>query len=372
MVYIAMFSVTTALFAFADRIKQKAVAEWGAIFLLCLLAGLRGYGVGTDTTVYFHEVIDTAIHSGGFREYMAHEWVLFGWSHHMVSQYEPGFTLFVYFVSRVFRSVIVTQFAVQLLIIVPVYLALKRREEIPLWFGMLVYCLVFFNMSLNLVRQSIAVSFTLLASQLWMEKRKKAGIWVLVLACCFHKSALLTLIVIAIYEYFYADSKIEACIGGRELCPQTVRAVILMCIALVALLMITPMVAFLRNTPLARLSWYLDGDLKFMPNQVIKLLPPLLIMMMNRKRMSPDGKEAAFYMTIIILAVFLLQLTSITTQSGRIADYFLIYGVISYPMAGRKGSLSFFAMLGYLVFYWLFYYGYRNIGETLPYCVIGL
>lgn len=373
LIYIVCFVITMILFLTAEKKKNRygVFLEWIAFFLLCLLAGIREYGVGTDTTIYFREIIDTAIGAGSFREYMAHEWILFDWADHIVSEYEFGFTLFIYLISRLFQSVAVTQFAVQLLILMPVYIALKRKKEVPLWFGMLVYELLFFNSSLNLVRQYIAMSFSLLAVQLWIDRQKTGSIFVLFIACCFHKTAILTLMILALHEYIQIEWKPHLCLGKIGLYPETVKVFAVVFVGVLLLLLLDPIAKFLRLTPLNGFVCYITGNLRFMPNQMIKLLPPLLVMLCNLNKMDIDRKEAVFYLLMMIITVILLQLLSITEQSSRVADYFLIFSVFSFPLTAKNGKIPRAAMLTYLIFYWLFYYGFHNVGETMPYRVIG-
>ena len=52
--YIVVFMISIGLFALSDRVKytQRKPIVFISVMALCLLAGMRAVGVGTDTRVY--------------------------------------------------------------------------------------------------------------------------------------------------------------------------------------------------------------------------------------------------------------------------------------------------------------------------------
>ena len=78
---------------------------------------------------------------------------------------------------------------------------------------------------------------------------------------------------------------------------------------------------------------------------------------------------------MLLLSIVLLQLTAVNSYGGRLAEYFMCFGILSYPMACKKDrrTKAYTAILiGYLLYYWLFYYAYGNSGETIPYKMMDL
>ena len=90
-------------------------------------------------------------------------------------------------------------FAIELLILLPLYYVLyKRRKEASMTLGMMIYLFLFYNFGLSGMRQSIAMSFIMLAYYYFsINERFRAIFWCIV-AILFHTVALL---VIPIYLF---------------------------------------------------------------------------------------------------------------------------------------------------------------------------
>ena len=60
--YIVVFMISIGLFALSDRVKytQRKPIVFISVMALCLLAGMRAVGVGTDTRVYLMPVYEAA------------------------------------------------------------------------------------------------------------------------------------------------------------------------------------------------------------------------------------------------------------------------------------------------------------------------
>jgi hypothetical protein len=258
----------------------------------------------------------------------------------------------------------------QLFIIVPVYIVLKRRKEVPLWLGMLVYVLVFFNLSLNVIRQSVSMSFLLLSTQFWSEDKKKISIIALLIGTMFHISGWIGLLILAIYSFVQKERKNTLRLMGRVVDQRYANMIIVVLVSIAFLFGANLVAELLRKTGLGRFALYIAGDIKFMPNQLIKLLPPLVIMFINFKNFDKYSDQGRFYLTLLLLSIILLQFTSVNVFGGRIAEYFMYFGILSYPAACRcksNSKLTTAVMIGYLLFYWFYYYGFNNSGETIPY-----
>lgn len=84
------------------------------------------------------------------------------WRNLYVSDYEIGFSTTVYIVAKLFRNIYAVQFVIQGLVIVPICYSLYKNNQTQnslCWVGILTYYFMFFNSSLNLMRQSIAMAF---------------------------------------------------------------------------------------------------------------------------------------------------------------------------------------------------------------------
>ena len=329
------------------------------------MAGLRAEVVGTDTQGYLVPLINRAISSTDIKAYMQYSW-LSGNVMKFVSQYEPTFTLLVYIISKCFKSIIVVQFFIEFLCICPVYIALRKKGDVPIWFGMLVYMLQYYNESYNSLRSSIAMSFMLLSITYWMIKKKRRCIIFLVIAALFHYSALIGLLIIVVYEFVGKKNIFNNKIGH-------INMVIAIAVGILLLCNIGIIYDLIENTFLSKYTGYINGIIHFMPNQIIYVLFPFVLVLANSKKFNTSQQEWMFYVVMIAYVMIAGQITSVDVFGVRFVLYFKIFSTYAYPLvckSGRNGKILKIAMILYLIIFWLIYYVIRGMGETVPYMMI--
>ena len=374
-IYIVVFCTATLIFRLADFVKQKQrfYIDIVAIILLCLIAGFRAKTVGTDTRLYIRPMIDAAISSNNIVEYMQHRWWM-GWTFLRPSDYEIGYVLAVYLISALFKSVVATQFFLELLIVLPTYFAIRKTKDIPVWFGMLVFMIYFFGSSMNIIRQSIAMAFVLLGTVFWMQKEKRKSIVSLIAAILFHTSALVGILIILFYEYAKIEREKTIQIGNKIIHIRAVNAALIILVGVLVLFGIDIVVYIMtKMTVLSKYVGYIAGDIRFMPNQVLIVLLPFIMLLFAVRQPGARSKELIFYIVKIAYVMITGQFSSANSFGGRVGLYFKIFSVLAYPMAcklGRHRKLSTLLMVSYLVFYWWFYYVLRGIDEIIPYARI--
>lgn len=374
-IYIILFCISTLIFRISDFVKQKHrfYIDIVAIVLLCLFAGFRAESVGTDTKLYIRPMIDAAISSDNIMEYMQYRWWM-AWRYLSPSDYELGYMLTVYLISVLFRSVVVSQFFLELLVILPTYFAIRKIKVVPVWFGMLVFMIYFFGSSMNMIRQSIAMAFVLLGSVYWIQKNRRNAIVSLITAILFHNSALIGILIIMLYEYVKVERKKEIQIGDKIVYIQYVNAVLAILAGVFVLLGINIVIdIMMKTTVLSKYVRYIDGDIRFMPNQILVVLLPFIMLLFAVRQSRNRSKEMIFYIVMIAYVMILGQFSSVDEFGGRIGLYFKMFAVFAYPMACKLikyRKISTLLMVSYLMFYWWFYYILRGIDEIIPYVKI--
>ena len=206
--YLSVFSLAFILFAVAESAAQSVANSDGtylrvsvlphaiagiAILLLCMIAALRADTVGVDTSLYPDVYMSAAATSESFFGFVSNE--------QLMPLEEPFHAILVWLCSRITSNKALLLFCYQFLTIVPVYIAAyKLRKYMPLSICMAVYMLFFYNNSLNLMRQSIACAFLLLAfAYLIDKKRMSIGFFLCsVSAVLFHRSGLYGFVLILI------------------------------------------------------------------------------------------------------------------------------------------------------------------------------
>ena len=373
-IYIAVFTTSTILFKLGDytKKKQRIYLDIIAILILCLLAGFRSEMIGTDTRGYIWPMIKGAISSDNIKVFFQYSWV----SSYKIKtplDYEIGYTLVVYLASKIFKSIVVTQTILEMLIVLPIYCALRKKEDVPIWFGMLVFMLQFFNGSMNLNRQAIAMAFMLLAITYWIKNDKKKGILFLICSVLFHTSGLLGFMIMFLYEYVGRDKKAEIKTFNNKININYMNMIIAIVAGVAALVGIRLVAAILTQLGLSYYTGYILGDIHFMPNQVINVLPPIIMFAFSIQDFQNDKNEWAFYVVMMAYTIIAGQFTSMNAFGGRVRLYFMIFAIFAYPLVckySKHKSIMSSAMVAYLMFYWWFYYVLQGVDQTVPYTII--
>lgn len=151
-----------------------------AICVPCLLAALRDLSIGVDTGTYKTLYFDKALRFNSFFSYLE-------------TQNTSPELLFhaVTWISARFFSLEFMLFVFQLLVVGPVFLALNHsKDKRIVLIGILFYYLFAYNESLNMIRQSISLAFSILSISLLCAKRPRMSILNTIIAILFHNSAI--------------------------------------------------------------------------------------------------------------------------------------------------------------------------------------
>lgn len=195
MFYLLLFAVTSLIFYFA----QKCYAKWPVlfwslcyfgIFVLAFVAGARDNSIGTDIHVYGLNSWQIArSYEGDLLESADHDRreFIFCAINQLAVILSDKFGLALFFICLAMQ--------------VPMLYAMKRYMDIvPLWLTMLAYNLYFYNLSLNMMCQGIAVAFFVWAMK-FIEMRRLGPLVVCLVVCFFihHVAAIAGLVALGIY-----------------------------------------------------------------------------------------------------------------------------------------------------------------------------
>lgn len=167
-----------------------------AIFVMCFVAAVRDLDIGKDIYVYVTYLYNlfTNVNCSIIR---ASE----------ITGVEIGFSTLVY-LSALTKNINVCLFFIEFAVCVPIYLfAYQKRDKISMTFVIFIFLLTMYCRSLNLMRQCIAISL-LIYSFVFIDKRKyKACFLVFLLACTFHISAGIGILMYVTYYICNMNSK---------------------------------------------------------------------------------------------------------------------------------------------------------------------
>lgn len=378
MIYIAVFLMSCFLIWLSVKSPSRNVGKllaFIAILLPCILAGMRADTIGTDVKVYVEPMYNAAKQSTNFSSYMSQRWYVI-WRYMYVDKFEIGFTTLVYLIEKLGGSLGTVLFFIHVLIVAPVYLGLKKMNKpYPVCLGMLVFYLLFYNTSLNMMRQWIAMSILFYGLSYLITNEKKKYFITIVVACLFHTSALIGVGIYFLYIYSQMQREYIKIANFRlsdSLAP--VKVFVYGCIVLLSLNVIA---VLLRTFGLARYVGYIQGSgsIYLMPNQIVLRLPIIILFIIRWKKMLAEDELTPFYGSMIVLDLLASQLISINVYAFRIASFFSEYNMLSYSALVYAGNrkyrtnryVALLYVLAYMVYYWIYYYVITGTHATFPY-----
>ena len=375
-IYLLAFAISTILIAIAEKRKTKyfILLSMVALLIPCLLAAFRASNVGTDVNVYLKPMTQAALQAENIGEYFRTYW-FHSWKNVYIQDYDIGFSLLVYFVAKLTSSMAAVQFAVSAVIVVPIYIAIARnRKKYPVWLGMLIFYLYFYNATLNLMRQWTAMAFMLLALQLLMEKK-----WGWVATCCviatlFHSSAVIAVVAYLIYGCLHVAGRWKFAHNNFRMSGKMVLVLLIIAVSFVAILNLDLVIKLIEMIGIGRFSNYLEGEqIRLLPSQIILRLPVILLLVINWKDLRRETPHAAFYLGMLLVDMVLSQLISVDMHSFRIGYYFTTYLMLAAPtLYGAircrfRRTVTTVALVAYCLFFWYYTFVLQLRYETYPY-----
>ena len=372
--YLVSFTFSIAILSVVSAWNRKGVGFWFwtvvALLIPCLLAGFRAETIGTDVAGYAKPLFDLASNSSSFADFSNAHWYRY-WRDASPADFEVGYVALVWVSARVFHSFPVLLLLTQALTVIPVFAALlKLDNKYAVPFGMATYYFLYFNVSLNMMRQWIAMAIILFCLVVLYRRGesilKQLPCFVGILAASlFHTSALFGLFPLLLLHMLERRN--------------SENALLLSCVmAILAPLLLGAFGTVLGMVGLGRYVNYIGGQLSFMPNQVLIRLPLVLFAFWTAANRRYDSPFANFLLVSMLFGTALSQLVSGGENNGRIALYFDSFSVLVFGtyLAGHEERESVvkvvtaLAFVSYLVFYWWFSFCYMGRNATVPYLLM--
>lgn len=367
--YLLVFAVSTVLLytagsAHINRVHARLITAI-ALLLPCVLAGFRAFEIGTDVNVYARPLSELALSHPSFADYYHSKfWAL--WHTLGPVDYEFGFSLVVWLFARLTGSVSGVLFGIQLLTIVPYYYAVRKYAKGGrIWFAMLVYYLLIFNTSLNMMRQAIALSFVCLGLVCICDKKIGKYLLCMLSAVLFHKTAVLAILVIPIMKLASAST-------DRR---KTVSIVIVL--GFMGLLLVQPVTRVLSEMGLTRYAAYLTANKMTIPwsqlfCRCLIVLPLIYASKIGGGLRGYGKRDFAFLLCLVVGLVF-TPLGSLSPHASRILLYLDQLAILLIPRVSgliskreHRRRYEYFS-IACMVLYWVVMYGVFGVGHTVPY-----
>lgn len=372
MIYLFVFTLSVLFTYLAQRtVCQKLffyLFSMIAVLLPSLLAGFRDSGVGTDTLIYADDVWEKITYCDN--------WNIFFLSYatRVFDDIELLYLLINYLVYQLGGNLHTLYFMVNFIVVLFFYMtAYDNRKKASMWLVMAIFFLMYYNVSLNLIRQSIALSMCVYAFK-YAENRR----WRLLLIWCFlivstHNTGIFYIVFLVFY--FVWNMKM-----GKLRNMVLVFFCFLLGSFFIAFDAILSLAVFMSFLP-AKFLEYSSGNMEsviqksYLLFYFVILLFFLLINRLNRNIVS-SRIELSYYSSTKFVG-FLLLITSLISKWAFRVSYYFNYSsdCVFLPRALhilKKRNRNYYMMavlclLLFCIIMWFWIIVYRNENETYPY-----
>lgn len=191
-IYLFTFLLSILFFNFAKKTKSKKVCillELLGLSLLSLLAGFRSDVIGTDVKVYVAPIFNLFARGNTI--------------HTVTNIYniEIGYILFTKFFAMFGFGFKAYLFFIEFFILFFSFYGLKKIFKNNYIASFLIFLLLFYNRSLNIVRQSMAISLIIYSLPYLVDKKYLKCIICIIVAYFFHKTAIFFVFAILMQKY---------------------------------------------------------------------------------------------------------------------------------------------------------------------------
>lgn len=383
LIYIICFILSTFLIYIAEINKKNKLIYFfttaTALLIPCFLAGMRDITIGTDVKVYVNHIFECAQNAESFSMFQNMGWSII-WKYEYVHNFELGFTVLVYFATKIFSSLSSVLFFIQLFMILPIYFGIKKfpNSNKFIWLGMLVYYFIFYCMGLNLMRQMISIAICFYAVSILLNEEKKDFKFLIYtfIATLFHKSSILVLIVYLMYRFIINDKilKLKLTYNNKKI--KLVNLLIILIVAMSVILIFNNelLINLLTFLDLNEYSGYIYGKSTISYLQIGLRIPVIIFLIFNMNKKTKSDKINYLLLIIALIDLVMSNLSSASAYAIRISLLFQFFSIISLPLLcykklenKKKFRTNVLYVTFYSILYWYIIYVSYGVGEVIPY-----
>lgn len=357
MVYLIIFLLATIFSVLAQKNRGKKnlflVFSSLAILIPALLAALRSTSIGTDVEVYVVPLFKYAVNNNFF--------VFLD----TISAYDIEFLfeVLIFISAKLFSNLNITLFFIHFPICLLFYIAANNnRDKASPCLIYILFLLTYYNMSLNIMRQFIAVAIIFSSFKNIEEDKYFKYILNVIIASLFHSTALIGLLFIFIYK---------ACKSKRRLL-YSIILIIALCVGMLSYNELLVSLYNLGIIPYKYVERYSITNNSININfadEIIRIYHLFLIFSHNK--LMKNTKDNIFYNTIAIFDFILVQISLFVPFAQRICIYFTVFSFLNIPRIIKqtkinKSKLTYLTIILYIV-YFIYVYIYIGVSETYPF-----
>lgn len=299
--YIFIYSVCSILIGYG--IKGDSICSeyfsFGGLFALILFSGLR-VGVGSDFYTY----------ERNYEYYASITWTTFFLS--VGIEWIPATIAKICYSIFDENALYVTNSILAMLVVLPVYLAIRRSYKKTATIVFLAFLFLFYSTSFNIIKQYIAASFVFYGCTLLLSKDKlKFCVCVLIGMCC-HVSAIIAFSFLFVWNW-------------KEMRPLSFASYFFIGIAVLVCVIVFPYIlTFLSGfiPEFANYKSYLEREVFGQNREILLIACELVVFAFFSKSLQRQDIAASFFLILMIISFGLTFSGFFNAFIKRIALYF--------------------------------------------------
>lgn len=357
LIYYGVFLISTFFVYLAERKKTskiKSAFMWLiAILGPTFLAAVRAETVGTDTSGYVKEIFELCKNGTDWKYIVGAYQCEIGyyWINYMVSYFTDSFQILL--------------FVIQILVLMPVIISCKNNKDlVEPYISYLFFLVLFYNRTLNMTRQSIAISFCILAVTFMRKQEIRKFLLCVIIAMTMHRIAILFIFIYFLYYFLQKKDRVFY-------------KFLFSVIAILVLIFYQTIVVKLVDLGYIskRYLYYANsGNQNISTIELLTKVIFLIIILITSKYLNKKNKDNGFLIFILILDILVYCIGFYANYAQRISYYlgfFVIFIIPQVPkcmkMNQRRVCLFFLLAISFVFSYC--YYGINECDGTVPYMV---
>lgn len=323
----------------------------------CFFAGVRDVGVGTDVMTYGVWTYRAAS-THGLSEFLE--------AYSSISAF--GFNFFSWLIAQL-HSFEVYLGAIQALTVCPIYLFVKKQYPHSSWAGMLVYMLLLYPISLNIMKQMIAVAIAV--PSIWFVRNKRLSLFLLYVvldALLFHQTALIAIVYYPLFSLLEANEK-------DQFFSRNHRAVVVCLLGSLLLLFFVFGAKVVQALSWLKASYSYQSEASgsgVILSALAMTLVLILVFSTSKASFTNSGLRERAYGVASIVGSLMYQLNTIAASLLRLSYYAISFlplyaAALAEADAPPRGKVPLAILMVFLVFYFIQVYVINGGNAVYPY-----
>lgn len=307
-----------------------------AIFCPCYLAAVRDSTIGYDVALYGDSLLESATRVSDLASYLR------------LYNTEKLYLVLTYIVAN-YGNRYIYYFILQFLVVAPFYMALQRGESKKhAWLGMLLYYCWIFPLSLNILRQAIAISIVIWGYRYMHERKLIKYTIVVIVAMGFHITAILGLSIYFIHVLTVSKPFGETSWIRKKLANYGKLAKFLIVLLILVGFIFSTSIISLITSSTGRFIFATssnEGGWEWKNLLIMGSLVLILLPIASRTR----EKEIHFLFFLICIGTIVYQLKFVEAQLYRISLYYTGHMILAIPIFIECSKVKERKLIGILV-----------------------